>query len=320
MKKVLILFGGNSYEHEVSCNSANFIIKNIDTNLFYYKVVGIDFNNEWYEIKNNEKIDSNWKNKCIKKVNNINGFLKDFDIVFPMIHGNTGEDGKIQSLLELNNTKYVGCNSYSSIMCYDKILTKLMLEKYNIPQVPYIIYDKNTNLNLIEYPVIVKPAKCGSSIGISVVNKKSEIKKAIKKALKHDSKVIIEKYIKNNRELECAILEKKDKLIVSDVGEVLNNGSWYDYNAKYMSKNDTVISNIDISVKKNLQKLAKDIFIILNCKGLSRVDFLFDLDTNTLCFNEINTIPGFTEISMYPKLIINSGIKSVDLISTLLLL
>lgn len=318
MKKVLILFGGNSYEHEVSCKSVNFIIKNIDKNLFDFDIVGIDFNNTWFKVNKNIEIDRSWKNNILKKIDNINEFLKDFDIVFPIIHGNNGEDGKLQSLFELYNIDYVGCNSYSSLICYDKLLTKIILEKYNIPQIPYVIYDKNTDFNSIKYPAIVKPCKCGSSLGISVVNNQSELKKSINEALKYDNKVIIENFIQNNRELECAILSKNKNVIISDIGEILSNGNWYDYNSKYKTKNDTIISNIDQKIKQDIQDYSKKIFKLLQCKDLSRVDFLFDLDTNKLYFNEINTMPGFTEISMYPKLIKNSGITFTDLISILL--
>ena len=319
MKNVLILFGGNSYEHNISCDSVNFIIKNIDKNLFNFKVVGIDFNNEWYEVNENIYIDINWKNNIIKKIDNINEYLKSFDIVFSIIHGNTCEDGKIQSILELNNVKYVGSNSYSSLICYDKLLTKLVLEKYNIPQVPYSIYNKSIDFNTLEYPLIVKPCKCGSSLGISVVNRKKDMNKAIKEALKYDSKIIIEKYIKDNRELECAVLEKNKKILVSDVGEILNNGSWYSYESKYETKSETIISNISNDIKHSIKKYTKKIFEILECKDLSRVDFLYDIVGKKLYFNEINTIPGFTEISMYPKLINNLGINPKELISILLL-
>ena len=319
MKKVLILFGGNSYEHNISCNSVNFIIKNIDKNLFNFKVVGIDFDNKWYEVNKDLNIDINWKNNIVKKIDNINEYLKDFDIVFPIIHGNTCEDGKLQSIFELNNIKYVGSNSYSSLICYDKLLTKLILEKYSIPQVPYTIYNKNIDFNTLEYPLIVKPCKCGSSLGISIVKSKKDIKKAIEEASKYDNKIILEKYIENNRELECAILEKNNEILVSDVGEILNNGSWYSYESKYETKSETVISNIGIDITEDIKKYSKKVFEILDCKSLSRVDFLYDLDQNKLYFNEINTIPGFTEISMYPKLIKNIGITAKDLISTLLL-
>lgn len=318
MKNVLILFGGNSFEHEVSCKSVNFILDNIDKNLFSYKLVGIDFDNTWYEVYDKTYVNKNWKNNILKKIDNIIEYSKKFDIVFPVIHGNGFEDGKLQSIFELYNINYVGSNSYSSLISYDKLLTKLILEKYSIPQVPYIIYNENLDFNTIEYPVIIKPCKCGSSIGISVVYKKSQIKEAIENALKYDRNIIIEKFIENNRELECAILEAKNNLVISDIGEILNNGCWYDFEHKYIKEVDTTISDINENIKSNLQMYSKKIFKILDCKDLSRIDFLYDLNTNKLYFNEINTMPGFTEISMYPKLIKNSGINFKDLISTLL--
>ncbi len=318
MKKVLILFGGNSYEHEISCKSVNFVIKNIDTLKFDYTLVGIDFNNEWYIINDQDTIDLTWKSKSVTKIDNIIKFAKGFDIVFPVIHGNTLEDGKLQSMFELYNIKYVGCDSYTSLISYDKLLTKIVLEKYNIPQVPYMIYSDKFNYDEVRYPVIIKPCKCGSSIGISVANNEKELKKGIKTALKYDNKILIEKFIKYNKELECAILQDKKKLIISDIGEIINNGKWYDYKSKYEKKTNTTISDIDKSIKKEIKRLAKIIFETLNCKNLSRIDFLYDLDENILYFNEINTIPGFTDISMYPKLINNSGIKFKDLITKLL--
>lgn len=318
MKKVLILFGGNSYEHEISCKSVNFIIDNIDISKFDYKLVGIDYNNEWYEVDNKKEINKEWKKNNVVKIDNIIEYCKEFDIIFPMIHGNTCEDGKWQSLFELYNIKYVGCNSYSSIICYDKLLTKIFLEKYSIPQVPYIIYNDNLNLENIEYPVIVKPCKCGSSIGINVAYNKKELKKYLKIAKKYDNNILIEKYIKNNRELECAVLEDKKKLIISDIGEIINNGNWYDYDSKYVNKIDTVISNIDVNIKNDIKNYSKKIFNILGCNGLSRIDFLYDLDNKKLYFSEINTMPGFTEISMYPKLINNEGINFNEIITKLL--
>lgn len=318
MKNVLILFGGNSYEHEISCKSVNFIIKNIDKKIFKFEVVGIDYNNEWYKIDNVEQIDNNWEKKVNNKIENIIEYIKSFDIVFPMIHGYSGEDGKLQSIFELYNIKYVGCNSLCSLTCYDKLLTKLKVKENNIPQVPYYIYNKKLNLNEIEYPVIIKPSKCGSSLGINVANNKKEFKKAIKIAKKYDNSIIIEKYIKNKRELECSILQYKNKLIISDIGEIINN-EVYSYESKYINNTQTIISNIDINIKNNIRKYSKDIFNLLNCKDLSRIDFLYDLDNNKLYFNEINTMPGFTEISMYPKLLKNSGIDSKQLITKLLI-
>ncbi len=318
MKKVLILFGGNSFEHEISCNSVNFIIDNIDENKFDYKLVGIDFDNNFYEIIKNVKIDKNWKENILNKVDNVIEYLKGFDIVFPMIHGSTGEDGKLQSLFELSNVKYVGCDSYSSLVCFDKMLTKLILEKFSIPQVPYLIYSENIELKDLEYPIIIKPCKCGSSIGISIANNKREALKAIKEALKYDSNILIEKFIKNNRELECAIIEKNKTLIVSDVGEIINNNTFYDYDSKYKNKTETTISNIDDEIKNEIKTYSKKIFRLLKCKDLSRIDFLYDLDNKKLYFNEINTMPGFTNISMFPQLMKNCFNDYKELIGVLL--
>ena len=318
MKKILILFGGNSPEHEISCMSVNFIKENIDTKLFNYKLVGIDFNNEWFEIDSNKRIDKNWKKHIIKKIDNIIEYSKTFDKVFPIIHGNTCEDGKLQSLFELYKINYVGCNSYSSLICYDKLLTKLILEKYDISQVDYYIYNNNFDINRVRFPVIIKPCKCGSSIGISVAKNKKEFIKAIKLAKKYDNNIIIEKYLSNKKELECAILKRKNKYYISDIGEIINENNWYDFDSKYKTKTETKLSNIDNILKNKIKNEAKNIFDILKCKDLSRLDFFYDLNSKKLYFNEINTIPGFTEISMWPKLINNLGISFKKMITILL--
>lgn len=318
MKKVLLLFGGESKEHQVSCESANFIIQNIDKKKYDLSIVGITTNGTWYKINNNFKIDKDWQNTLNEKVDNIVEYLKSFDIVFNIIHGNTGEDGKLQSLFELFKIKYVGCDSYSSLICYDKLITKLFLEKYNIPQVPYLIYNDKVDLKQIEYPIIVKPNKSGSSIGINIANNYKEAKRAIGEALKIDSSVIIEKYIKNKRELECAIIENKNKLIISEIGEIINNAKWYDYISKYKSNTEIKIANISEDLANQIKNLSKTIFKILKCKKLSRIDFILDLDDNTFYFNEINTIPGFTKFSMFPMLIEKLGINQSKLLDIML--
>ena len=318
MKKVLLLFGGESKEHQVSCESANFIIQNIDKKKYDLSIVGITTNGTWYKINNNFKIDKDWQNTLNEKIDNIVEYLKSFDIVFNIIHGNTGEDGKLQSLFELFKIKYVGCDSYSSLICYDKLITKLFLEKYNIPQVPYLIYNDKIDLKQIEYPIIVKPNKSGSSIGINIANNYKEAKRAIGEALKVDSSVIIEKYIKNKRELECAIIENKNKLIISEIGEIINNAKWYDYISKYKSNTEIKVANISEDLANKIKNLSKTIFKVLKCKKLSRIDFILDSDDNTLYFNEINTIPGFTKFSMFPMLIEKLGINPPKLLDIML--
>jgi len=303
MKKVLLIYGGRSTEHEISCKSAESIINNIDNNKYQLHTIFITQNNEWFY--NNKKID------------NIIEFIKDYDIVFPLTHGNNGEDGKLQGMLDLFKIKYVGSKCGTSYICMDKIRTKQILNYYNIPQVPYQIYEKDKKL-IIPYPVIVKPANGGSSIGIQLANNKKEFNEAIRNALKYDDKIVIEKFIKA-RELECAILED-NKLIISDIGEIISANTYYDYEAKYQNSNSKVIVSSDINnkIKKQIRQLAKEIFKIMDLKGYARIDFFYDEDLNKIYLNEINTIPGFTEISMFPKLIENEGISYKDLISKLI--
>ena len=298
MKKIVLIYGGNSSEHDVSCQSAKEIMENIDKNKYELSCVYVTRNNEWI-----------YENKVI---DNIIEFLKQFDVVFNIIHGNTGEDGKIQGMLDLFNIKYVGTKCGSSYICMDKERTKQILNYYKIPQVPFQNYQEKL---IIPFPVIVKPANGGSSIGINIANNNKEYRKAIKEALKYDKNVIVEKYIKA-RELECAILENK-KLIISDIGEIITDNNFYDYDTKYIkSEAKTVISDIPINIKKQIQKYAKTVFKILDLKGLARIDFFYDTEYNKIYLNEINTLPGFTKISMYPKLF--SNFKYKDLITKLI--
>ena len=320
MKNVLIIFGGNSSEHEISCISAKSILNNIDTNLFNVTACGISKDNNWY-IYNDifDNIDKNWLNKNISKVENIIEFLKEFDVVFPIIHGNTGEDGKLEGLLDLFNITYVGSKTLESATGFDKEATKIWFEYLGIKEVPFItVYKSDIDKieSKIDYPLIVKPACGGSSIGINKANNSSELKNSLIEAFKFDKKVIIEKFIKA-RELEVALLEDNDKLIVSDVGEIISCNTFYDYNAKYEKESNLEIpAKIDESIRQRIKDIAKNIFINLNLSSYARIDFF--LENNNIYINEINTIPGFTEISMYPKLMINEGITYKNLITKLI--
>ncbi len=303
MKKVLLIYGGTSPEHNVSCNSAKAIIKNIDNNKFQLDCVYITQNNEWLNNK--------------QKITNIIEFIKKYDVIFPITHGINGEDGKLQGMLDLFKIKYVGSNWGASYICMDKQRTKQILSYYKIPQVPYQIYAKKQKLT-IPFPVIIKPANGGSSIGIQIANNKSEYKKAIKNALKYDQKIIIEKFI-NAQELECAVLEDK-KLIISEIGEIITKEGFYDYATKYQNNTaqTNMIANIPDKVKKQIKKYAQTIFEALELKGLARIDFFYDKDYQKIYLNEINTLPGFTPISMYPKLIMNEKISYQELITKLI--
>ena len=209
MKRILILFGGNSFEHNISCKSAKTIIENIDTNKFDITSVGI-YQNNWYIFNDDLKLllNNKWTEGNIKKIDNIIDFVKQFDKVFPIIHGNDGENGSLSGLFNLFNIPYVESNILGHAISYDKEITKIICTHHFIPQVKYMTIHSDKKLKKIDidFPVIVKPASCESSLGINIANNIKELNKHIKTAFKYDKKVIIEKYIKA-RELECAILE-----------------------------------------------------------------------------------------------------------------
>ncbi len=324
IKKVLIIFGGNSSEHYVSCKSAKSIIENINNRLFKYEVVGIDFDNTWYKFSDNLDYleNGNWKEANILKVDNIVSFIKEFDVVFPITHGTSGEDGRLQGMLELFDIPFVGCKTLASSIGMDKGMSKVIFDSLNIDQVPYMVigddYKINNIMEKLNFPLIVKPANGGSSIGISKANDKRELIKAIKEAKKYDKKIIIEKFIKA-RELECAVLENKGNILCSNPGEIKSANEFYDYDAKYVNdlSYTTIPDDIPLDVVNKIKEYAKRIFKGLNCNGYSRIDFFYEEQNNKIYINEINTIPGFTSISMYPKLIESIGINYTDLITTL---
>lgn len=301
MKKVLLIYGGSSTEHEVSCNSAKNIIKNIDKTKYDLTTLKITKDNIW--ISNDKMVD------------NIIEYLKQFDVIFPITHGTKGEDGKLQGMLDFFDIKYVGPKTGESFICMDKVYSKMFFEKLGVNVVPYEIYDKNKQIN-IPFPVIVKPANGGSSVGISKANNEQELNQAIEKANLYDSKIILEQFIKG-QELECAVLEDEE-IIVSEVGEIKSANEIYDYDSKYInSESQTIIpAHIPNDISNTIKETAEYLFKKMNLKGLSRIDFFYD--GNKIYINEINTLPGFNEISMYPKLITNLGISYQELITKLI--
>ncbi len=325
MKKVLLLFGGNSSEHQISCNSAKSILENIDYSKYNVTAVGITKANEWLEyIDQLENIVTpNWHQKKVKKINDIISFIKNFDIVFPILHGINGEDGKIQSMLELFHIPYVGCNPKISSIGMDKHYLKIILEHFNLQTVPFLLYDKHLSWQKIEqtisYPIIIKPCNGGSSIGISTANNRKELKKGIKEALQYDKKILLEPFLEM-RELECAVLEKKGKWIISPLGEIQSQHTFYDFEAKYKDTTSKAkfALNIPNEIVSSIQEIAKKVCNCIELQGLSRIDFFYIPKTNQIYINEINTIPGFTTISMYPKLLTNKKFTYQELITTLL--
>lgn len=320
MKKILILFGGNSHEHVISCKSAKTILTHIDKSLYNITAVGIDHQNNWYlYLDDINLIDESWQNRNIEKITNIIEFLKQFDKVFPVIHGNPEENGNIQGMFNLFNIEYVGTNLLGSIISYDKELTKIICNHRKIPQVPYITINENKKIKNIPfpYPVIIKPAKCGSSIGINIASNVKELNEYVNLAFKYDNKVIIEKYIKA-RELECAILQT-NKIISSPIGEIRSSNTFYDYEAKYLKDSSLIIpANISKKLAKEITELSKKIFNVLSLSTLARIDFLYDYNEEKLYFNEVNTMPGFTDISMYSLLFKEVGINIKNLITKII--
>ena len=305
MEKITVIYGGKSFEHDISIRSYKSFVENINKK-YQLSTIYVDKDGLWYE--NN------------KLMNNIVDFLKEQDVIFPLIHGNIGEDGKLQGLFETFDIKYVGSNTISSALAMDKAFCKIILDKYNIKQVPYVILNKKTKIKEItsklNYPVIVKPANGGSSIGISIANNARELVKALSNAFKYDKKVVVEKFVKA-RELEVGVIENNG-IICSSIGEIKSQG-FYDFDSKYI-KDTEVIVNADLKKEKKLKikEYAREIFKILECSGFARVDFLYDEINEELYFNEINTIPGFTDISMFPKLFINDGYSYSEIIDILI--
>lgn len=341
MKNVAVIFGGQSEEHFVSIISGTYISTNIDKEKYKVSNIYIDKKGNWYEYKD---IDSNIsfgkEPKNIKKINNIMEYLKQFDVLFPILHGTNGEDGTIQGLFEMLKIPYVGSRVLASSVAMDKIYTKIVLDKANIKQVKhqyirsyndkYIYINENFNEkiceineivtlieNNINYPMFVKPSNSGSSIGISKVNNKEELIEGINEASKYDKKILIEEGLEI-RELECAVLGNED-VIASPVGEIIAAQEFYDYDAKYNNENSKTIRHADIKeeLENEIRNTAIKAFKAIDGKGLSRVDFFLDKDEN-IYLNEINTLPGFTSISMYPKLFEECGIGITELTTRLI--
>lgn len=341
-KNVLVFFGGKSTEHEVSRVSAASVLENINREKYNIGVIGIDKNGDFLEyIGNFDNIsDDNWKDYT-NKIIDIITHIKKFDVAFPVLHGLYGEDGTIQGLFELVGIPYVGCKVLASVVSMDKVYTKILFDRAGIKQVPsvyikvvddklFLIEDNFNEIegaekiyNIIEnkigYPAFVKPSNSGSSVGVYKVNSKDELIKSINDAKVYDRKILIEKGI-NAREIECAVLEVNNEAKASVLGEILPAGDFYSYESKYEDKNSglQIPANIDKEIEEYIKRAAIKAFKAVDGTGLSRVDFFIDKDTNEIYLNEINTMPGFTSISMYPKLWENTGINYSFLIDALI--
>lgn len=344
MKNLVILFGGQSVEHEVSLISAKNIMLNIDQKKYRIFPVGITKEGEFLLFKTNncflndlylEKICLNISNSepvvflpgNNSELLNLNNKIRyKIDLAFPVLHGQIGEDGTVQGVLKLANIPFVGSDLLGSAVGMDKDITKRLLREARIPTANFFtfcMYEKKEISfekisKTLRLPLFVKPANTGSSVGINKVYNKEELTQAIEEAFKYDKKIIIEEGI-DGRELECSVLGNESPL-VSLPGEIVPHDTFYSYEAKYLKKNgaDLIVPvNLPAEITKKVQDISKKTFKILNCEGMARVDGFLTPDNNYF-INEVNTIPGFTDISMYPKLWEATGISYGDLIEKLL--
>jgi D-alanine-D-alanine ligase len=323
MKKVCFLFGSNSFEHEVSVTSLRSVLLGYQTTRFEIFIAGMDKKNSLQFFEQGdflERFSSYGSFECADQPVPFDT-LKGFDAVFPLVHGGFGEDGSIQGLLSLLRIPFVGPSVLSSAVCFDKEIAKRLLDQQGIRVVPWLCLHESDNVDKervfkeLGYPCFVKPSASGSSCGVTKVFFPDDLAQAVEIARKFSKKVLIEKAIQG-MELECAVLGV-EKLIASKVGRIIPKNAFYDYEAKYILPDGALIeapAKIDINLEQEVQSLAKSVFKALDCEMMARVDFFYD---GELYLNEVNTIPGFTPISLYPTLLGLSGIDYTTLLDSL---
>lgn len=349
-ENLLVIFGGQSSEHAISILSAKNIMANIDQTKYNLYQLFITKDGTWLYLEHpidtidfseiNEKniesspfiqravLSPDASQKALLIMNRGAVHQVHIDIVFPVLHGKYGEDGSIQGLFTLARIPYVGCDVLSSAIAMDKLSTKIVVDQLDIRQatfVPLFSYNysyeraKEKIESKLTYPVFIKPSNAGSSIGVSKVHDENELKSALEYAFKHDKKVLVEEFIEG-REIECSILGNHAPK-ASGIGEILSAEEFYDFEAKYSDIGSKTVVSPDLpeGIKEKIQDSATRIFSALGGKGLSRVDF-FLTNENEVVFNEINTMPGFTAISMYQMLWLEQGMTSAELIEELLAL
>ena len=344
-KRIAILFGGQSTEHEVSRFSAEAVLRNIDTGRYDVAMIGITKDGRWLSYDGPIGLigTGEWQALAESRQDSKQMLLtagaaiaeaekdnKKIDVIFPVLHGTNGEDGTIQGLLELAGIPYVGCGVLGSALGMDKAYSKVIFEKEGLPQGKYLVYSRKQILrdmgkliseveNTLTYPCFVKPSNAGSSVGVSKAHDRGELENALHFAAKYDRRILVEEFI-DGLEAECAILGN-DEPEASTVGQVVPCNEFYDYEAKYMSGDDSEIiipAKLPAELIEKIRGYAVKAFRALDCSGLARVDFFVRKDNNGIYINEINTMPGFTQISMYSKLWAASGLPYGKLIEKLI--
>lgn len=343
---VCVLFGGVSPEHDVSLRSAESVLNNMDQEKYNIYPVGITKEGQWILFGGDDYgmlPSSTWLEYPANRkavISPVRGqsliiFEEDtirqekIDVVFPVLHGENGEDGAMQGLLQMAGIPYVGPHVSASAVAMDKTLTKLVVDTTDVPQAAWVLVrseELNAHMDRIldtiedrfAYPVFVKPAGTGSSVGVSKAADRGSLAKALEEAGKFDAKILVEEFI-HGREVEVAVLGNENP-VASICGEIDSGAEFYDYDAKYIT--DTSVAYIPARIPEDVAELVREaavkVYTAIGCQGLSRVDFFVTFQGNRIVFNEINTLPGFTSISMYPKLFAASGIPYSQLIDNLL--
>lgn len=335
----MIICGGQSTEHTISRMSCTSVLKNLHRERYVLTLVGIDRDGQWYLLDDTQEdlsLDS-WLDNA-QEITDIYNLLKKQDVIFPVLHGQYGEDGTIQGLFELAGVPYVGCRTLASSVAMDKIYTKKILETVGIPQVKslyvkkrydgqYVVvnhqFDETDDIlkavkNQLGFPCFVKASRSGSSVGCYRVDHEEDLLEILHQAGQYDSHIVIEECI-DCIELETAVLGNDDP-IVSRVGQIMPHGEFYTFESKYEDEESQtcIPALVDQEIQDQIREYALKVFKAIDGHGLSRVDFFLDKKTNNVYLNEINTMPGFTKISMYPQLIEDYGISYSVLIDRLI--
>jgi D-alanine-D-alanine ligase len=343
--RIGVIFGGRSVEHEVSLVSAASVLNALDKEKYDVVPIGIASNGQWLssnetlrllkekrsiELEQEQLLTPDPRKQSLVAINDGGGVGKALDVIFPVMHGKFGEDGSLQGLLELADIPYVGPGVLGSAVGMDKVMQKELLVRANIPTAPSIWFTleeyetKHKKIiadveRTLRYPLFVKPSNSGSSIGITKAHNRKELLESIDTAGQFDRRILVEQGINHAREIECGILGN-DQPAASVPGEIVPCNEFYDYDAKYVDEKSNAIipAKLPNTVVKKIQQYALRAFRALDCAGMARVDFLVIRKTNRIYLNEINTIPGFTSISMYPKLWQASGVSYSALLDTLI--
>ena len=339
MKKLMIICGGQSTENLVSRMSCTSVLKNLHRDYYDLTLVGIDQDGQWYLLNDTQDdlATKGWLDLATP-VKDVYQLIQQQDVIFPVLHGKYGEDGTIQGLFELAQVPYVGCHTLASSVAMDKIYTKKILQTVGIPQVKslyvkkrydgkYVVVNQQfeetedvlkTVKETLGFPCFVKASRSGSSVGCFRVDREEDFLDILEQTGQYDSHIVVEEYI-DCIELETAVFGNDDP-VVSRVGQIMPHGEFYTFESKYEDEESKtcIPALVDADIQEKIREYALKVFKAIDGHGLSRVDFFLDKKTNQVYLNEINTMPGFTKISMYPQLMADYGLSYSDLIDRLI--